>query len=260
MIRHSYAIYQWRNQIHFEDNRFDPTKKFIMIGILVELLFSFLLLRLFQKRGLNALGLSPDKQRFQDLLAGFLLPVAFTVVLQYTLSVLVQNPWRVNPYYTFRNFIGATGYVLRSVLFEDLLFRGALLYVLMQRIGPVKAVWISAVFFGIYHWFSWGVLGNPIQMVVVFLMTGSAGYVFALAFSKTGSMYLPFALHFGIDLAAMVLFSQDKGIGPQLLVKTFAQDPHVPGAVISLLWLVLHYTGFPILCLFWLRSRVRKIS
>jgi membrane protease YdiL (CAAX protease family) len=226
-----------------------------MIGILVELLLSYLLLKYFAKKGLNALGVSPDKERLRQLLVGLLLPILYTAGLQWTQAALVGNPFRINPHYSFGDFIRATGYVGRSVLYEELIFNGAILYILIQRIGSKKAIWLSAICFGLYHWFSWNLWGNPLQMAIVFLMTGTAGWLFALAFSKTRSLYLPFALHFGIDFAAMVLFSQDKAIGPQLLIKTFATDPRTPGAVVSLLYLIVYYTGFPVLCLIYLRKK-----
>ncbi len=106
-------------------------------------------------------------------------------------------------------------YVFKSVLFEELLFRGALLYILIKRIGPAKAVLISAIAFGIYHWFTIG-FGKPTQMAYIFLVMGLAGYAFAKAFGKTGTILLPFALHFGFNVAIMILFSQNSGIGPQL--------------------------------------------
>lgn len=229
-----------------------------MIGIVVEFVLSFLLLRYFGGQGWGVLGLSPSKKRFKEGGIGLLLPLSFTILLQLTLAALVGNPYRLNPHYGFGGFMGATYYVFKSIVFEELLFRGALLYILLQRLGVAKAVGISSISFGIYHWFSWNVFGNPVQMAVVACMTATAGFVFALAFARTRSMYLPLALHFGIDFAGMVLFSQDKNIGPQLLIRTFEKDPHAPGSLISLLYLIIYYTGFPIVCLIYLRSLRRR--
>jgi hypothetical protein len=215
-----------------------------MIGILVELLISWLLLKYIQKQNLWALGLKPNRQRLLEFLAGILWPVVFVSIFQYTLSLLVHNPYQLNPNYNLKAFWNGGGYVFRSVVFEDLIFRGALLYILIKRIGVQKALLISAVAFGIYHWFSWGAFGNPVQMLMIFIMTAAAGYVFALAFEKTGSMYLPFALHFGVDFANMVLFSQDKGMGKQLLITTLSKDLVSPGPVISIIVLILHFIGF----------------
>ena len=87
-------------------------------------------------------------------------------------------------------------------------------------------------------------------MLLVFLTTGLAGYVFAYAFERTGSMYLPFGFHFGIDFAMTVLFSTEKVAGMQLLLRSFPKDPASPAGWISILVIVVYFLGFPVLT-FW---------
>lgn len=219
----------------------------VMMGIVVELLISWLLLKLILKQNLEALGFKPNGERLTALLAGLFWPVVYVGLFEYSVSLLVHNPYLLNPNYNLKAFWNASAYIFRSVAYEDLIFRGALLYILIKKLGAQKAVWISAIAFGIYHWFSWSLFGNPVQMAIVFLMTGAGGYVFALAFEKTRSVYLPFALHFGIDFANMVLFSQDKGMGRQVLIKAFEKDPVSPGSFISIIVLAINFTGFPLL-------------
>ncbi|WP_232424833.1 CPBP family intramembrane glutamic endopeptidase [Algoriphagus resistens] len=96
-----------------------------------------------------------------------------------------------------------------SVLTEELLFRGALLFILIERIGPRKGIMISAVAFGIYHWFSFGIFGNIFPMFFVFIGTGLMGYAWALAFSKTKSIFLPMGLHLGWNFTFNTIFSKD---------------------------------------------------
>jgi hypothetical protein len=105
----------------------------------------------------------------------------------------------------------------KSVLFEELIFRGALLYILIQKIGIKTACLISSIAFGIYHWFSYEVLGNPIQMIYLLFSTGLLGFMFALSFAKTKSLYLPIGLHLGWNLFNIVVFSQGP-LGRQLLI------------------------------------------
>jgi membrane protease YdiL (CAAX protease family) len=228
-----------------------------MIGIFIEVFLSWILLKFIERKNLSVLGLLPTRQRLRELMIGLLLSIPFPIAFLAGVSLLVRNPYHLNPHYSLKDFLIAASYVFKAVLYEDLIFRGALLYILIKRLGPQKAVLISAFLFGIYHWFSWGGLGQPVQMAIIFLMTGLAGYVFALAFEKTRSIYMPFALHFGIDFANMVIFSQDKGIGPQLLVKAVATDPVSPGSVISILVKLVHFTWFPLLTLAYLRYRKR---
>ena len=50
---------------------------------------------------------------------------------------------------------------------------------------------IDAAAFGMYHWFSYGVVGNPVAMIYVFLLTGAFGLMWARAFVVTGSVAAP---------------------------------------------------------------------
>jgi hypothetical protein len=111
---------------------------------------------------------------------------------------------------------------------------------------------ISSAAFGIYHWFSFGVIGRPGQMLFIFLLTGIGGFLFALAFEKTRSVYVPFALHFGLDFVPLILFSKEKGIGPQVFLPAFAKDPAGMGSFVALLMFVIHFIVIPLLIFWWL--------
>jgi uncharacterized protein len=225
-----------------------------MIGLIVELLLSWMLLKFVEKQGLEAIGWKPNRQRIIQFTLGLLIPIVYVILLQWSLAVLTKNPYRVNPYYTVTDFFEAAAYVFRSVAYENLFFTGALLYILARRVGPQWAILISGVAFGIYHWFSWELWGEPARMLIVFLMTGVPGYIWALAFVRTRSIYLPFGLHYGIDFASMVLFSQDKRIGQQLFIHTFDKDPAAPGGVIALVIIIIYYAGFPLLSWLYVRG------
>jgi membrane protease YdiL (CAAX protease family) len=225
-----------------------------MIGILVELLLSFLILKYCLLENLEVLGLKPIGARLMLLALGFLWPVLYYCIFEFSVAALVNNPFKLNPGYSWSAFWNAMAYVLRAVVFEELIFRGAIFYVLIKKLGDQKAILISSVAFGIYHWFSWNAFGNPAQMAIIFLTTASGGYIFALAFAKSRTMYLPAALHLGANFATMILFSHNKAIGTQLLVKGFSVDPVVPMAVISIVVLVVHFTGFQVLTFLGLRK------
>jgi hypothetical protein len=138
------------------------------------------------------------------------------------------------------------------------LFRGALLFILWQKLGTARAILISSVSFGIYHWFAWQAFGNPIQMLIIFFTTATVGYILAVAFVRTKSIVLPATLHLGSNIATILLFSKDTTIGSQLLVKSFSNDPAAPHDLIGLVFLILHFTGyqlFTFLVLNWYLNR-----
>ena len=71
----------------------------------------------------------------------------------------------------------------------------------------MKGMIISSIAFGIYHWFSYGIIGNIPQMIYIFIVTGCMGWVLAYAYVKTFSLYIPIAIHFGWNLVHGFIFS-----------------------------------------------------
>jgi membrane protease YdiL (CAAX protease family) len=114
-------------------------------------------------------------------------------------------------------FLGALWWCLKSVLFEELLFRGALCYIGFQRFGAKFTMLFSSVCFGIYHWFTWGVLGDAKMMIIAFVLTGLYGWTLAYAYYKTKSILLGTGLHFGWNSIGLIVFSSGT-IGNQLLI------------------------------------------
>lgn len=172
------------------------------------------------------------------------MPVLYFCAFEFLLAWLVANPYILNRHYTFHDCLSALGYVFRSVLFEELIFRGALFYVLWKKIGPRLTIFIAAFSFGVYHWFAWQAFGNPAQMVIILLTTSAVGLIYGYAFVRSGSMFLPIALHLGSNIATMILFSKDHTLGPELLVKAFTNDPVEPPAFISVPMVILHFVGY----------------
>ena len=179
-----------------------------MIGILVAIGISWVLLYLVEKKSILALGLLPLAKRLQQFFIGFLITGILCVLAQYLEAYLKSSSWVLNSAMTTGTVFKSFWWDVTSVLTEELIFRGALLYILIQKIGSKKSIWISAVAFGVYHWFSYGVLGNVMAMILVFIGTGLMGYAWAWAFSKTKSIMLPFGLHLGWNFVYNTIFSK----------------------------------------------------
>lgn len=257
-MRHSYAICICRTTGVYKANKFDVYRKY-MLGILIELIISFLLLKYIAGQHIEVLGLKPNRLRIAQLLAGILWPVAFYCIYEFGLAKLVHNPYRLNQEYRWSDFFNSVGYLLRTVAYEELLFRGAVLYMLIEKIGAKKALVFSACIFGIYHWFSWQAFGNPVQMLLIFYSTATAGFLFSMAYLRTRSMYLQLGLHFGCNFTTMIIFSKDHTIGMQWLVKSFLKDPFVPAAAISITMLIIHFIGFQLFT-YWLLAKSRLLN
>ncbi len=189
-----------------------------MLGLVIQLLVSWLLLWLFQKKGLGVLGFYPTRRRMLGF-GLFFLVTAICCTSDFVMRMLfAQQSWYLNPRLSAGLIFSGLWWNIKSVLFEEFIFRGALMYILIKRIGPVKAILISSISFGIYHWFSHELFGNPFLMLVEFITTGLMGVVYAYAYAKTFSLYYPIAIHLGWNLVRSVVFSETV-IGDQLLVQ-----------------------------------------
>ncbi len=188
-----------------------------MLGILVQLAVSWLLIWLFEKKNLSLLGFFPTKKRLLDF-ALFFLVTAACCTGDFLLKIYVgKQQWVLNPNLSANLILTGIWWNIKSVLFEELIFRGVLLYILIKRMGALKAIILSSIAFGIYHWFSHEVIGNPGAMIVTFLATGIMGLVYAYGYAKTFSLYVPCAIHLGWNLTRSVIFSEG-AIGDQLFV------------------------------------------
>ena len=186
-----------------------------MIGPLL-LAVSWLLLRL-QGRSLSALGFDKPCARSLEFLAGFVLAALVVTVQQLGASLASGVPWQLNPAADAALLGHSLRWNINSVLYEELLFRGYLLWQAIRWLGPRRAVLLDAAAFGMYHWFSYGAFGNPALMAFVFVYTGAFGLMLAMAFARTRSVAAPIGLHLGWNLTAYLVFSMGP-LGPALLL------------------------------------------
>ena len=181
------------------------------------MIISWILLYLIERKNILSLGFLPITKRLKQLAIGFLITAILCIGVE-SLEML----WRSSSLHLNENsnaalILNMFWWDFKSVLTEELLFRGAILFILIKRIGADKAIIISAVAFGIYHWFSFGIFGNIVPMFFVFIGTGLMGYAWALAFSKTKSIFLPLGLHLGWNFTINTIFSKGS-LGKGLLV------------------------------------------
>jgi len=172
-----------------------------MLGLLVIIIVSWVLLHFIEKKNIDAIGIVPNTKRCIQLLIGFLFIALLNLSMIYIESIVKSVDWQLNSKISYQFIFDAFIYHLRSALTEDLVFRGAILYILMKKIGVQKAILISALFFGLYHVFSYGMTGaRIIPILYVILITGFTGYVWGYTFSKTRSIMMPLGFHLGYNL------------------------------------------------------------
>lgn len=221
-----------------------------MKGIFVAITISWLLLYLIEKTNILALGFLPIKKRLKQFLIGFLITGILCVLVQYLGAYLKSSSWVLNKDINTKIILKSFWWDFKSVFTEELIFRGALLYILIQKIAPTKSILISAITFGIYHWFSYGVIGNVVAMILVFIGTGLMGYAWAWAFSKTKSIML----HLGWNFTNNTIFSKGP-LGELLLISKGGNE--LTGWI-SLLNFISGLVIIPILVLIYVKYFVKN--
>ena len=178
-----------------------------MIGILILLAVSWVLLYLFQRSSINVLGIIPNKKRLQQFSIAFLIAASLCIAVEILKIHLSLASWSINESLTWQSIWEMFYWDFKSVLTEELMFRGAILFILIKKLGTQTGLMLSAVAFGVYHWFSYRIFGDIIPMFFVFIGTGLIGYAWALAFTKTESMAMPIGFHLGWNFTFNSVFS-----------------------------------------------------
>lgn len=224
-----------------------------MIGILVQLLLSWLLLRWIEKQNLSVLGWQPSRKRIFQFLIGCLLAIILASIYHLINGILTGIYWQKNPSFQYRDVFNGFWWMFRSVLYEELIFRGALFYIALKKLSVTKALWLSVTAFGIYHWFSYGAFGQPVQMIFIFLITAAAGWMYSYAFIKTGSLYSTIGLHLGWNCVGSLIFSQGS-IGKYILIPV--KDPlFQPNEWMAFLFMLFYQLLIPaFITWLWLRK------
>ena len=225
-----------------------------MIGPLL-VVASWLLLR-FEGRDLSVLGFNAPLLRAKQFAWGVLIAGSVVAVQQLAMSVSAGVDWRLDAEADVARIVQGLRLNVNSVLYEELVFRGYLLFQAVRWLGARGGVLLGAVAFGVYHWFSYGIFGSPIPMAYVFVLTGGFGLMLGLAYVKTRSIAAPIGIHLGWNAVAYLVFSGGP-FGAGLLVPEHgAPTIEVPGMLGLALGLGLPLAFVIATCTYLLRGDV----
>lgn len=177
-----------------------------MLQIIFLLLISWFILWVFEKKNLLVLGLSPTSKRLKYFTILFIVSSFLSATTFFLKMYFAKEVYTISETLTTKSILIEIWYQVRSVLTEELLCRGALLYLLIKKIGQNKAIITSSVIFAALHWLNAGVWGNLSQMTIIFVFTFLMGLLLAYAYAKTFSLLIPFAIHFGWNLTQNYIF------------------------------------------------------
>jgi membrane protease YdiL (CAAX protease family) len=122
-----------------------------MLGLLIQIIISYLIIRLVQKENLTVLGLNPTVSKINTLFLFCLIAGLCSAITFWLRILFAKELWILNPALNWQLTANAIWYNIKSVLYEELIFRGVLLYILIKRLGGTKAILISSIAFGVYH-------------------------------------------------------------------------------------------------------------
>ena len=177
-----------------------------MLQIVGLLAISWLIVWLFKRKNLSVLGLTPNKEQLILVLILFIVTAICCSTTYLMKMYFAKEQYTLNPKLTANLISSGVWETLRSVLTEELICRGVLLYILIKKVGTKWAIIISSVVFGLLHWLNNGIFGNLIQMSVIFAFTFGMGLLLAYSYAKTFSILIPTAIHFGWNLTQNFIF------------------------------------------------------
>jgi membrane protease YdiL (CAAX protease family) len=224
---------------------------YIILPIL--LLLCWLAVYLSEKRNIFHQWLFPARRRVSEFFFGLILSIALCLLTQIFLTQLGGRTWHLSKSISLNKLTFSLLYDFNSVVSEELLFRGIILHFLIKYWKTGPAMLISASAFGIYHWITFGVWGNLMAIIVVFVVTGLMGYVFAAAYVKTKSIVLPVGIHLGWNWINNTVFSN----GPNG-IQVLEVDKTVPLEGLNAIISLILYLIIPFLILVFIKSKIIK--
>jgi membrane protease YdiL (CAAX protease family) len=189
-----------------------------MLFFVALLAVSWLIIYLLEKRNLLRQWTLPFGNRLREGAIGLVVAATAAMATNLFLATVAGSSFALNPESSFGQLLRMLRYDLASVLVEELVFRGVPLYLLIKYFRWRPALFMGAAAFGIYHWFTFGVLGSAPAMVVVFIVTGLMGYVFGLAYYRTSSLLLPIGIHLGWNVVVNTLLPLNSRAGSLFIV------------------------------------------
>lgn len=162
-----------------------------------------LLLRVFEKRGPDAIRMPFTSSAWGETAAGTLLgavPICLLTGLALTAGYGTVGPGNLGLADVLPTLLPMMGAGVLLAAWEEFTLRGYLLRQLSIGINPTAAVVITGVLFGLMH------SGNPGANWQGLLYTAIGGILMALLVIRSGSLWLVIGYHFGWNAAAYSLF------------------------------------------------------
>lgn len=162
------------------------------VALISALFANWLALRIYEHRGLSAVGLMINRAAASNLAIGIVGGLAAaSVVLAPPLLVGAAHFSPVAEPPTAGTLPFVTLVLAAGSAAEEILFRGYGLQILIAAAGPFAAIVPVGTLFGLLH------SGNPNAVWLGIVNTAGFGILFGYAYYRTRDLWLPIGLHFG---------------------------------------------------------------
>ena len=159
-----------------------------IFSLLITLLLIWVFMRYIDKQHFIKLGFQINN-RFKDFLCGILLGFSIMFVAFLILLFLEQITFTGFNFDINRILVLILLFVVGSV-YEEVIFRGYVLKNLLETFNPIKALFISSLFFSIIHG------SNPNVTILGLSNIFLAGFFLGTSYIFTKNLWFPVALHF----------------------------------------------------------------
>jgi uncharacterized protein len=187
-------------------------------------------------------------------LTGFAFASAMISLAVGAIAIIGRYAVHFNPTTTSAGVFFTLGTLLSGAIFEELAFRGYAFQRFSEITHPAFATVVFSLLFGAVH------LLNPSWSWIAFVNTVSVGILFAIAYLRTGSLWVVWGMHFGWNLmlgtifglpvSGFVFFSvlaQGQATGPALLTGgDYGLEGSLTGTAVILMGIVFVPLVFPL--------------
>jgi membrane protease YdiL (CAAX protease family) len=167
------------------------------------LVASLVMMRWLERKPFVALGFPGGWEAASDILKGAAVGggfIAGVVVVQTLLGWLQPAPDAGTLFGWLGHFVTLGAVLAVAATAEELLLRGYGFQVLVEGAGAVVAVILTSGLFALIH------LNNPEVGWVALLNIGLAGVLFAAAYLRTRSLWVPIGMHWGWNFVMVAFF------------------------------------------------------
>jgi len=181
----------------------------VVISFIPAMIATAFVARIVEHSPLLAFGVGFHEGWKRTFRSGTVIAAGLIIFLMLGSRILGQThlEWTA-PQYTFGQAALTLGLLIVAAAFEELIFRGYPLQVLMKGIGPWPAMVAMSCVFGLLH------SRNPNSSRLGVFNTIVAGMMLSLAYFKTRSLWFPYGLHLGWNIGTgMVMGFPLSGLG-----------------------------------------------